>query len=883
MELKPYQQEVINNLNSYLEYLRNHQHPGKAFNQYWEDQVGSYTLNMDGTYSGMRPYQDNVPGAVHVAIKVPTAGGKTFIACNALHSIAQSMDESNPKAVVWLVPWSNLLQQTVNNLSNPDHPYRRKLNSLFGNRVEVYEKDQLLQATGFNPTSVHDQLNIMVFSFSSIRINSKKKEDRKIYQQNGQLEPFRSLIDDEVVLPESEDTVSLINVIRSLKPIVVVDESHNAESDLSVEMLRALNPSFVLDLTATPKKNSNLISMVNAVALKKESMVKLPVIVYNHYKMEEVITSALHLRQQLEAYAQEEEKVTGKYIRPIILFQAQSNIKGKDNTTFDKIKEQLIKLQIPEEQIKIKVSGRDELKDVDLMDWNCPVRYIITINALKEGWDCPFAYILASLADKSSAVDVEQILGRVLRQPYVVEHKKQLLNLSYVLTASTKFNDTLNNIVKGLQESGFSKDDYRAEELPAPPKTDDEVIQEDLFGKKEAEEARSDEDFDLTQVQFNPNEEPDLSESNPVLNLTKRAEEDAEEYKKKVDNEETDTVSFMLQQTGNIVKTYSIEPGFRELISEVKIPQFFIKETKEEDRQNVLFDELVPYENFLTPNQLLKEFKLQDYDVKFDEKSADVYKVDYDEVKHTTAIDKMNARVSSILIDNILAKPKEGQIQAVSKLIVSKLGDMYPLTDQELRKYVERVFENLSPEQVRDIVNNEYIYIQKIKDKVKELQAKETKKQFSIQLDANKIFTKPHFAFAQSIRPPKEAPVINKSLYEREAQMGKFEQEVIMEIAALDNVVFWHRNLERGKGFMLNGFDKNHYPDFIIYTKSQNLILLETKGDYLNNEDSQMKNLLGKRWAEKSGEKYKYFMVFESVNVPDTYTAKSIINVVKEL
>ena len=243
----------------------------------------------------------------------------------------------------------------------------------------------------------------------------------------------------------------------------------------------------------------------------------------------------------------------------------------------------------------------------------------------------------------------------------------------------------------------------------------------------------------------------------------------------------------------------------------------------------------------------------------------------------------MNARVSSILIDNILAKPKEGQIQAVSKLIVSKLGDMYPLTDQELRKYVERVFENLSPEQVRDIVNNEYIYIQKIKDKVKELQAKETKKQFSIQLDANKIFTKPHFAFAQSIRPPKEAPVINKSLYEREAQMGKFEQEVIMEIAALDNVVFWHRNLERGKGFMLNGFDKNHYPDFIIYTKSQNLILLETKGDYLNNEDSQMKNLLGKRWAEKSGEKYKYFMVFESVNVPDTYTAKSIINVVKEL
>ena len=185
---------------------------------------------------------------------------------------------------------------------------------------------------------MHEQLNIFVFSFSSIRIDKLKKEDRKIFQQNGQLESFRSFIDEAAVLPESEDSVTLINVIRTLNPIVVVDESHNAESPLSVEMLQALNPSLVLDLTATPKKNSNIISMVNAVALKKENMVKLPVIVYNHHKKEEVITSALHLRQQLERLALAEEELTGKYIRPIILFQAQSNISGKDNTTFQRIK-----------------------------------------------------------------------------------------------------------------------------------------------------------------------------------------------------------------------------------------------------------------------------------------------------------------------------------------------------------------------------------------------------------------------------------------------------------------------------------------------------------------------------------------------------------------
>ena len=165
MELKPYQQQVINDLDKFLEYLNTYQDSAKAFNQFWEDKVGKYQANLDGSYSGMRPYKNNIPGATHIAIKVPTAGGKTFIACNALHSIFKSFDVTKPKAVVWLVPWSNLLQQTAGHLSNSTHPYREKLNALFGNRVEVFEKEQLLQGAGFNPTSVKEQLNIFIFNF----------------------------------------------------------------------------------------------------------------------------------------------------------------------------------------------------------------------------------------------------------------------------------------------------------------------------------------------------------------------------------------------------------------------------------------------------------------------------------------------------------------------------------------------------------------------------------------------------------------------------------------------------------------------------------------------------------------------------------------------
>lgn len=114
------------------------------------------------------------------------------------------------------------------------------------------------------------------------------------------------------------------------------------------------------------------------------------------------------------------------------------------------------------------------------MSRDCEVRYIITVNALKEGWDCPFAYILASLANKTSRVDVEQILGRILRLPYTTQHKENLLNLSYVFTSSANFKGTLENIITGLNRAGFSKKDYQV-----VPDVDNNIkndtLQNDIF------------------------------------------------------------------------------------------------------------------------------------------------------------------------------------------------------------------------------------------------------------------------------------------------------------------------------------------------------------------------------------------------------------------
>src|SRR5699024_5544870 len=136
-------------------------------------------------------------------------------------------------------------------------------------------------------------------------------------------------------------------------------------------------------------------------------MVKLPVILYNRASKEDVLLDAIDLRNSLEAQAIESEKAGAPYIRPIVLFQAQP--KGKeDATTFEKLREQLVAIGVPEDQIAIKTADVNELKKVDLLSRECPIRYIITVNALKEGWDCPFAYVLATLANRTSQVDVEQ-------------------------------------------------------------------------------------------------------------------------------------------------------------------------------------------------------------------------------------------------------------------------------------------------------------------------------------------------------------------------------------------------------------------------------------------------------------------------------------------
>ena len=881
MELKDYQARVVGDLARYLEVLDRTPNLAQAFADYWASK--GVRMGREGGRPGMEPYKNTVPGVPHICAKVPTAGGKTFIAVNALDTIFSALSKRSPrrpKMVVWLVPSLTILDQTVQALNSPAHPYRKRLDQLFRHRVAVYEKRDLLMGAGFSYDTAQEQLSIVVMSFDSLR--AKNKEDRKIFQENGNLASF--LLPDnggsggdssDWLLPE-HDPSALINVIRRMRPVVVVDESHNAESLLSVEMMKNLNPDFILDLTATPRNNSNIISFVDALALKNQHMVKLPVIVANRSSKTEVMESALILRGQLEAMAQKEEAAGGKHIRPIVLFQAQPRT-ADDNTTFEKIRDKLIEWKVPAEQIKIKTADINELKGVDLMSRDCPVRYIITVNALKEGWDCPNAYILASLADKTSAVDVEQILGRVLRMPHVQQHSHDLLNLSYVFTASNRFMDTLQSVVKGLNRAGFTDKDFRAVEQESPalvPDSRTPAQSMSLFDAVPEVPVRDDDDLDSgapapdwqAAAQLPEGDEAaavsTAGEVSPAASFVEQIKVQAKAENEAFEAKAQAAEEGVTPELEDKMNRHRLKDLFREEAMNLALPQFFIKV-----QNGGFFDADQPFQTF-EREELLKDFRLSQGDatISFDDVETEVYRVDLEQLgdeNYAPKAFKLAVNERSRFTAYLLSLPQESQIANLVTRLTELIGNMYPISDPEVKAYVRRIVTDMSADQVRDCIERDVAYVRKIKKKISTLADAHALKTFVDLLDVDRIVIQPGFELPESITPSANASSVPKSLYVTEAAMGDFERRLINDIANLESVQWWHRNLSRGKGFRINGF-LNHYPDFIVKTKAGKIIALETKGDDRDNTDSELKLKLGKLWEAKAGRDYRYMMVFEN-------------------
>ncbi len=401
--------------------------------------------------------------APYLCIKIPTGGGKTLVACHTLPIILENylQDKNGKGLVMWFVPSDAIRAQTLLNLQNRNHPYREAIDSKFGNNVKVFT---LEEALSIQKSDLQNNLCIVVASLQAFRRTDKAW--LKVFQNNGALlSHFENLVEDTDFLSKDEDgeiIYSLGNVIKINNPIVILDEGHNVQTKLSYDLLVDLNPSFILEFTATPRSESNVLVKVLASELKAEKMVKIPIYLANVTQWQEAIRDGVEQLKKLEKIASSEKRQTKEYIRPIALLQAEQEKEDDSKIYVEKVKAFLLdEMKIPEEEIAIKTSKNDEIQGIDLLSPKCPIRYIITVNALKEGWDCPFAYVLVSVANIGSKIAVEQTMGRILRLPSASDKKNLDLNYSYVYTSSENFSKASSAIIEGLEANGFSKADLR--------------------------------------------------------------------------------------------------------------------------------------------------------------------------------------------------------------------------------------------------------------------------------------------------------------------------------------------------------------------------------------------------------------------------------------
>ncbi|MCO4101232.1 MAG: DEAD/DEAH box helicase family protein [Gemmatimonas sp.] len=430
----------------------------------------------------------SVPNTV---LKVPTAGGKTFLAVSAVSRIFGNFLQTNTGLVVWIVPNEAIFSQTWRHFNDRGHPYRQLLDNQGAGRVKILRKDDPLDAR-----DIESCLCVLILMIQSarrtntefLRVFRDRGDVRGFFPSEGDQEAHEKLateipnLDRYTTDRESRSFWPLIkdslgNALRVTRPVIVMDEGHLATSELSYSTLYDLNPCFVLELTATPRDVSavagrtprparfaNVLCEVRGADLAREGMIKMPVNVDCRQGTDwrSTLQVALNRLDGLHHAAMSNFADTGRYIRPIMLVQVERT--GDDQVDSGHIHSKHVAdwlrvAGLGDHEIAIKTATTNDLasqENQDLLSPSNAVRVIITKEALREGWDCSFAYVLCSLASSTNLTGMTQLVGRILRQPHAEKVGESTLDECYVITHHADTAAVVNAVKAGLEADGLS-------------------------------------------------------------------------------------------------------------------------------------------------------------------------------------------------------------------------------------------------------------------------------------------------------------------------------------------------------------------------------------------------------------------------------------------
>lgn len=827
-----------------------------------------------------RPYVQppSLPGLPYVCLRIPTGGGKTILAAHSVAVAADSFLRTDAPTVLWLVPSQTIREQTLATLQDRTHPNRRALADRFGENVRVMTVADALYAkrADYDGGAV-----VIVATVQTFRVGDA--ELRKVYEANGELmDHFTGLADglrDALEIGPSGDPVpSLANVMRLRRPMVIVDEAHNARTDLSFDTLARLKPSLIVEFTATPvtpdehkpEKGiyaSNVLHQVSAAELKAAEMIKLPVVLRGRADPRETIGDAIAWLDELDGTAKAEEKATGEFIRPVMLLQSEAKSKDKPTLHAEEVKKLLIDdFRVPEAHVVIATGDTKGLDGVDLFDRECRVRFIITQQALKEGWDCSFAYVLCSVAEQKSPRAVEQLLGRVLRLPRASRKHHEDLNRAYAFATTTSFQNAANTLRDGLVNNGFEKVEAQAlvravpvlpgmeeggsafvyeETLPADVdattfKTNIEIatggrVQVDLeTGTIRARGALT--DYDRTAMK--------LAMPEAVATTIDALVHRSRGARLKLPDQQTELIRFAVPQlTVRVGQTWQLFDRAHFLDSPWKL--------EESDAAPIL-------DFFVPPRNTAEEAHI-------DVDAAQKVKVEFVTDLHeqlSLALALRGWTKSALVnwIDRRLPYSSRRDITRVSStLFISKALDVISAKTGMTVEALARANFRLVDAFVKVIAKHRDI---REATAFERALFPQSGLEFQTSADIELVFDESRYGYNQ---PYKGGTDFKKHLFRviGDLEVSGEEHECAIAIERNPNIKAWVRNTaKQPHSFWLQTSSDKFYPDFVALLNDGRILVIEYKGaDRFSNDDSKEKRLIGDLWAERSGGKCLFLMI----------------------
>lgn len=405
-----------------------------------------------------------------------TASGKTVILAAAVADIAAGLQVK--PIVLWISRGKVVVEQSYANLADGGR-YHHLLGEAEVHPLPEYDK-----------TDVAETPRALVYFATVGTFNQKDKEQgsRLIYR-----------CDIDTTDQSTWDSLKArLDRHGQRRPLIVVyDEAHNL-SDQQTDLLLELDPQAVLMASATMRlparlaaeiqelkaktghEDSWLVTQVDARAVADAGLVKSTVLLAGYKSpMEETVDALIDDLRQAEGDA----TAYGLAGKPKAIYVSQTNIVEGNAYQTDDPKQPFTQRQAPPIRIwrylveqhgvapasialycTLKFDKNypppDEFHlfkggDNDYQDFTAgEFQHVIFNLSLQEGWDDPLAYF--AYVDKSmeSRVQVEQIIGRVLRQPGVQHYASERLNTAHFyvrVDRNATFDSLINEVGQRLR------------------------------------------------------------------------------------------------------------------------------------------------------------------------------------------------------------------------------------------------------------------------------------------------------------------------------------------------------------------------------------------------------------------------------------------------